>query len=151
MSNNKKSSSEGYAIAALVIGSLALMLFWLPYIGFGFAVLSLIFAAVGLVISLDQNKKSILVYIAIGLALLDVTLAGNITLKTNDIIHNLTNDTKFLFKKHINTNTKITRDSNKIHILIEDNNSNDSLNIEFENLEQIMESFDDTLNIQIHK
>lgn len=150
MSVKKKTSCEGYAIASVVLGSLSLMLFWVPYIGFVFSFFAFVLAAIALYLAFVHYQKPTIVYIALGLSLLVMAMAGKVTLKTNEIIENFAQETKFIFKDYKNTNTKVIRDSNKIHIIIDDNNTIDSINIEFENLEEIMDSFEDSIHIDFN-
>jgi len=147
--STKKSSSEGYAIASIVLGSLSLMLFWLPYIGFGFSFLAFVFAAVALIISFQQHEKHIIVYIALGVSLLVMVLSARVTLKANEVLTQWWQNAKFLIEKTESGNTIIQSDSTKIHIIFDNNNSVDSIHIEFDNLEKIMEEFEDTLRIEI--
>lgn len=147
----KKSSSEGYAIAAIVLGSLSLMLFWLPYIGFGFSFLAFVFAAVALLIAFQQHEKPIIVYIALGVSLLVMVLSARVTLKANEVLAEWWQNAKFLIEKTESGNTIISTDSTKIRIIFDDNNTLDSLHVEFDDLEKIMNEFEDTLNVKIYQ
>jgi hypothetical protein len=147
----KKSSSEGYAIAAIVLGSLSLMLFWLPYIGFGFSFLAFVFAAVALLIAFQQHEKPIIVYIALGVSLLVMVLSARVTLKANEVLAEWWQNAKFLIEKTESGNTIISTDCTKIRIIFEDNNTLDSLHVEFDDLEKIMNEFEDTLNVKIYQ
>ncbi len=148
MNVRRQSKAVGYAIAALVFGAFGLMLFWIPYIGMLVAILSLALAAIAFIINIQEFKKEIIVYVALAIAIVTTILSANVTYKTTKFVNNFLNSSTFQFTKNVIQNAEIYTDTSndEVHITI---HKKDSLNKEFDNLENIIEQLDST-NTDFH-
>jgi len=145
MNYKRQSKSVGYAIAGLVFGVFGLMLFWLPFVGAVISFIALALATIGLIINLQEVKKEIVVFIALGISLIAAALSGKITYKTTQVVNDIVNSETFHITKKIFNKTKVYQDSNSqdVHIVIRKEDL-DSANKKLNDLENIIEELDST-------
>ena len=145
MNYKRQSKSVGYAIAGLVFGVFGLMLFWLPFVGAVISFIALALATVGLIINLQEVKKEIVVYIALGISLIAAALSGKITYKTTQVVNDIVNSETFHITKKIFNGATVYQDSNSqdVHIVIRKEDL-DSANKKLNDLENIIEELDST-------
>ena len=120
MNYKRQSKSVGYAIAGLVFGVFGLMLFWLPFVGAVISFIALALATIGLIINLQEVKKEIVVYVALGISLIAAALSGKITYKTTQVVNDIVNSETFHITKKIFNGANVYQDSNSqdVHIVI---------------------------------
>jgi len=147
MNYKRQSKSVGYAIAGLVFGVFGLMLFWLPFVGAVISFIALALATVGLIINLQELKREIIVYIALGISLIAAALSGKITYKTTQVVNDIVNSETFHITKKIFNGANVYQDSNSqdVHIVIRKEDV-DSANKKLNDLENIIEELDSTNN-----
>jgi len=101
MNNNSKKPGYGLGVAGFVVGTLGLLICWIPWVGIWPAFLGLILSAIAISIASRAEYKKGLIIAGLAISLVASIISGWITYKATTFIGNKFDNVKEEFRKEM--------------------------------------------------